>query len=60
MIATVYAGLENKDKAFEYLEKAFQERSSDLSYFLRADLRMDSLRSDRRFQDLMHRMNFPK
>jgi len=60
MIATVYAGLENKDKAFEYLEKAVQERSSDLSYFLRADLRMDSLRSDRRFQDLMHRMNFPK
>jgi len=60
MIATVYAGLENKDKAFEYLEKAFQERSSDLSYFLRADLRMDRLRSDPRFQDLMRRMNFPK
>jgi TolB-like protein/DNA-binding winged helix-turn-helix (wHTH) protein len=59
MIATVYAGLGSKDKALEYLEKAFQERSSDLSYFLRADLRMDSLRSDPRFQDLMHRMNFP-
>jgi len=60
MIAAVYAGLGTKDKAFEYLEKAYQERSSDLSYFLRADLRIDSLRSDPRFQDLMSRINFPK
>jgi len=60
MIATVYAGLAGKDKAFEYLEKAYKERSPDLPYFLRADLRMDSLRSDPRFQDLMRRMNFPK
>jgi len=60
MIATVYASLGEKDKAFEYLEKAYQERSSDLPYFLRADLRMDSLRSDPRFQDLLRRMNFPQ
>jgi serine/threonine protein kinase/tetratricopeptide (TPR) repeat protein len=59
MIATVYAGLGEKDKAFEYLEKAYQERSSDLPYFLKADLRVDSLRSDPRFKDLMRRMNFP-
>lgn len=60
MIAAVYAALGKKDKAFEYLEKAYQERSSDLSYFLRADLRMDSLRSDPRFQDLVSRINFPQ
>jgi serine/threonine protein kinase/tetratricopeptide (TPR) repeat protein len=60
MIAAVYAGLGNKDKAFEYLEKAYQERSPDLPYFLRADLRMDTLRSDPRFQDLLRRMNFPQ
>jgi tetratricopeptide (TPR) repeat protein len=60
MIATVYAGLGGKDKAFEYLERAYQERSPDLTYFLRADLRVDSLRSDPRFHDLMRRMNFPK
>ena len=59
MFATVYAGLGEKDKAFEYLEKAYQERSSDLPYFLRADLRIDTLRSDPRFQDLLRRMNFP-
>jgi len=60
MIATIYASLGHKDKAFEYLEKAYQERSPDLPYFLKADLRMDSLRSDPRFQDLMLRINFPK
>jgi len=59
MIATIYAGLGEKDRAFEYLEKAYQERSSDLPYALKADLRMDSLRSDPRFHDLMRRMNFP-
>jgi hypothetical protein len=59
MTATVYAGLGEKNKAFEYLEKAYQEKSSDLPYFLKADLRIDNLRSDPRFQDLMRRMNFP-
>jgi hypothetical protein len=48
MIATVYASLGDKGKAFEYLEKAYQEKSSDLPYFLRADLRLDTLRSDPR------------
>jgi TolB-like protein/DNA-binding winged helix-turn-helix (wHTH) protein/Tfp pilus assembly protein PilF len=59
-IATVYAGLGDKDKAFDYLEKAYEERSSDLPYFLRADLRVDSSRQDPRFQDLMRRMHFAK
>ncbi len=59
MIAAIYAGLGNKDRAFEYLKKAYNERSADLSYFLKADLRMDTLRSDRRFQDLTQRMGFP-
>jgi hypothetical protein len=60
MIAAIYAGLGNKDKAFEFLAKAYDERSADLSYFLKADLRMDTLRSDPRFQDLLRRMNFPQ
>ena len=59
MIAAIYAGLGNKDKAFEFLAKAYDERSTDLSYFLRADLRMDTLRSDRRFQDLAKRVGLP-
>ena len=59
MIATIYAGLGNKDRAFEFLAKAYEERSTDLSYFLKSDLRMDTLRSDPRFQDLVSRMGFP-
>jgi hypothetical protein len=55
MIGAIYAGLGNRDKAFEFLERA----SPDVAYFLKADLRIDSLRSDPRFQDLLHRMNFP-
>jgi len=60
MIAVIYADLGNKNKAFEFLEKAYKEKSPDLAYFLKADLRIDPLRSDLRFQDLLHRMNFPK
>jgi len=50
----------DKNQAFEFLEKAYQERSPDVTYFLRADLRMNSLRSDACFQDLVQRMNSPK
>ena len=59
-IATIYAGLGEKDKAFEFLEKAYQEKSPDISWHLRADLRIDSLRSDPRFQALMQRLALPQ
>jgi adenylate cyclase len=60
MIATIYAGLGDKDKAFEFLEKAYQERSPDIPYFLKADLRVDALRSDLRFHDLLRRVGLPQ
>jgi tetratricopeptide (TPR) repeat protein len=60
MIATIYAGLGAKDKAFEFLEKAYQERSPDIPYFLKADLRIDNLSSDPRFQDLLRRVGLPQ
>ena len=59
MIATVYAGLGNKDRAFELLEAAYQERSTDLPYFLKADLRIDGLRSDNRLLDRAGRLQLP-
>jgi TolB-like protein/Tfp pilus assembly protein PilF len=59
MIGVIYAGLGNKNRAFEFLEYAYNEKSPDVAYFVKADLRIDSLRSDPRFQNLLRRMNFP-
>jgi TolB-like protein/Tfp pilus assembly protein PilF len=56
-MATLYAGLGDKDRAFELLEKAYLERSLDISS-LQADLRLDNLRPDARFQHLLSRMGF--
>ena len=56
LIATLYAGLGEKDKAFEMLEKAYREKCLDLSWDLKADLRMDSLRSDPRYKNLLQRI----
>jgi TolB-like protein/DNA-binding winged helix-turn-helix (wHTH) protein/Tfp pilus assembly protein PilF len=59
MIATIYAGLGQKEKAFYFLEKAYAERSTDLPYFLKADVRLDQIRSDPRFHDLFGRLSLP-
>lgn len=59
IVATIYASLGEKQKAFEFLEKAYQERSVELSWSLNADPRLDSLRSDPRFQSLLRRVGFP-
>lgn len=57
-VATIYAGLEEKDAAFSELEKAYAERSF-LFPILHLDPQLDSLRSDPRFADLVHRLNLP-
>ena len=53
----VYAGLGDKDKAFEWLEKAYQERSDALAWF-RQEPESKSLRSDPRFAALMRKIGF--
>jgi TolB-like protein/Tfp pilus assembly protein PilF len=58
-VALVYAGLGDKDRAFEWLEKAYQVHDKGLIY-LKVDPPLDPLRSDPRFQDLLRRMNFPQ
>jgi len=60
VLATIYASLGEKDKAFQYLEKAYDERSLDISWNLKPDLRIDSLRPDPRFQDLARRVRLPQ
>jgi TolB-like protein/Tfp pilus assembly protein PilF len=54
--AIVYTGLGERDQAFEWFEKAYQEHSGPLVY-LKVDPIYDSLRSDPRFNDLLRRMN---
>ncbi len=54
--ATLYASLGDKDTAFKFLEKAYREKSLDISWCLKADLRIDNLRSDPRYISLLHRV----
>jgi tetratricopeptide (TPR) repeat protein len=58
-LAAVYAGLGDKDKAFEWLEKDFEARNGKLSE-VRSSLQYDSLRDDPRFKDLLKRMGLPQ
>jgi len=57
---TIYASLGEKDKAFEWLEKAYQDRSLAIGQNLRTYPAFDSLRSDPRFDDLLRRVNLLK
>jgi serine/threonine-protein kinase len=54
-LALIHAGLGEKDRAIELLNKAFDERAERLVW-LRADPRFDMLRTDARFNDLLERM----
>lgn len=54
-IATVYIGLGDKDRGFEWLEKAYQARIQWM-VGLRADPRLDPIRSDPRFQTFLRRL----
>ena len=54
-IALVHIGLGNDDRAFQLLEDAFRERAFHFIY-LNADPKFDRLRSDPRFDDLLHLM----
>ena len=55
-IAMIYMALGEKDKAFEWLEKAFEERAWQLG-FLKVEPIFDPLRDDLRFNELMRRVN---
>jgi len=55
-MATAYAALGDKDQAFNYLEQALAQRSYFMD-FLKVDPKLDALRGDPRFQNLLGRMN---
>ncbi|MGQ0763280.1 MAG: protein kinase domain-containing protein [Acidobacteriota bacterium] len=54
LIATAYAGLDDKDQTFAWLEKAYQERGGIC--FLKVDGHFDLVRNDPRFAQLLRRM----
>ena len=54
-LASIYARIGEKDQAFFWLERAYQERSQWLT-FLKVEPVWDSLRSDPRFTDLLRRV----
>jgi TolB-like protein/DNA-binding winged helix-turn-helix (wHTH) protein/Tfp pilus assembly protein PilF len=54
-VAIVYVGLPENDKALDWLEKAYQDRSNAI-VFGKVDPQLDPLRSTPRFQALLHRL----
>ena len=56
-MAIIHVGLGEMDHAFNWLEKAYEERSYWLT-FLRVDPILDNLRSDTRYTELLQRMQF--
>lgn len=53
--ALIYMGLGDKDQAFEWLNKTFEENPYRIS-FIKVNPRFDSLRADPRFTELLKRM----
>jgi TolB-like protein/DNA-binding winged helix-turn-helix (wHTH) protein len=57
-IAMQYCSLGDREQAFKWLGKAYEDRSA-MMVQLKVNPVLDSLRSDPRFQDLLRRTNFP-
>ncbi len=59
-IATVHAGLGDREQLFQWLEKAYQRRAPFLLNDLRISFVYDPYRADPRFSDLVRRIGFPR
>lgn len=59
LIGEVYAGLEEKDKAFEWLNKAYEEHAGQM-IFIKVDPWIKNLRSDPRYKELLKKVGFEK
>jgi TolB-like protein/DNA-binding winged helix-turn-helix (wHTH) protein/cytochrome c-type biogenesis protein CcmH/NrfG len=54
-IAQIYAALNDKEQTYDWLETAYRDRAVWMSY-LAVDPVFDSIRSEARFRDLLHRV----
>src|SRR5258705_11739418 len=58
-IAIIYAGLNDKDQAFAWLNKAYDDRSFFIA-LLKFETTLDNLRTDPRYKELLKRLNLPE
>jgi TolB-like protein/Tfp pilus assembly protein PilF/predicted Ser/Thr protein kinase len=59
LIAGLFADLGDRDHAFQWLNTAYQEHDFSMES-LRTDFALDSLRSDPRYIELVHKIGFPQ
>jgi eukaryotic-like serine/threonine-protein kinase len=57
--AIIYAGLNNQDECFQWLERAYEERSPWLT-LIKVEPMLDAIRPDPRYADLLRRMGPPQ
>jgi hypothetical protein len=55
----LYAGLGERDEAFQWLEKSYQDHASRMT-ILQVDPFLDPLRSDPRFANLLQRVGLQR
>jgi len=58
-VAQIYARLADKQQTLDWLEQAFNERDTQLTY-MKVEPAFDEIRSDPRFQQLQQRLAMPK
>ena len=58
-IAEIYAAMGDKDEAFKWLEKTYQDRLSTM-FQIKFDPLLDNIRSDPRFKDYLKKAGFEK
>src|SRR5215470_2529387 len=57
-LALIHTALNEADRAFQWIERSYQERSPTLS-FLKVDPRLDNLRSDPRLGHYLRQLSLP-
>ena len=55
-VASIYAGLGDKEQTLVWLEKAYEDRSGWLALWVKVDPKFDALRTEPRFRNLLHRI----
>jgi serine/threonine protein kinase/tetratricopeptide (TPR) repeat protein len=60
LLVDIYATLGERNQAFKWLEKGYEDRSGNQAVALKWDSILDPLRSDPRFKNLLRRMGLPR